>query len=109
MFVQVSLMDTRVPADGLLGLVGAVDLFQGWTGDVTSTNTTFRVLMVGDKRVEAVWATDYTMPVLGLGLILVIILVAALIVAKRKRPQVQVRVLYPTSGHSSYFVGQYQR
>jgi hypothetical protein len=104
MFVQVSLMGTRVPADGVLGLVGAVDVFQGWTGDVTSTNTTFRMLMVGDKRVQAVWATDYTIPVLGLGLIVVIILVAALIFAKRKRPQVQVRVLYPRSSHSLYFI-----
>jgi hypothetical protein len=109
MFVEVSLMDTRVPADGFLGLVGAVDVFQGWTGGVTSTNTTFRMLMVGDKRVQAVWATDYTVPVVGLGLILVIILVAAWIVAKRKRPQIQVRVLYPTSAHSLHFVDQYQR
>jgi hypothetical protein len=108
MYVQVSLMDTRVAADGVLGLVGAVDVFQGWTGDVTSTNTTFRMLMVGDKSVQAIWATDYTVPVMGLGLILVIIL-AAWIVAKRKRPQVQVRVRYPTSGHSLHFVGHYQR
>jgi hypothetical protein len=97
MFVQVSLMNIRVPADGVLGFVGGVDVFLGWTGDVTSTNTTFRMLMVGDKRVQAEWATDYTMPVLGLGLILAIILVAAWIVANRKRPQVQVRVVCPTA------------
>ena len=107
MFVQVSLMDTRVSADGILGLMGAVDVFQGWTGDVTSTNTTFRMLMIGDKRVQAVWTTDYTVPVLGLGLILVIILATAWIVAMRKRPQVQVRVRYPTSGHLLHFIDRW--
>ena len=109
MLVQVSLTNTRVPADGVWGLLGAVDVFQEWTGDVTSTNTAFNILMGGDRQVQAVWTTDYTISILGLVTLLAITLVLAFVVVGRRKPMPRGRSVCPTCRGPLYFVYRYQR
>jgi hypothetical protein len=112
MNVQVSLMDPRTATNGLLGLFGGVDVFQRWTGDVTSTNTTFTILMAGDRQVQAMWATDFTTPLIVLGSILALILGSTCVAMSRKRRAPKLRTSQsqcPACRHPMYFVARYQR
>jgi hypothetical protein len=109
MQARVTLTDTRIPADGVWGLLGAVSVFQGWTGDITSTNTSFSILMAGDKRVQAVWATDYSIPILALLTALALTLVTARLVVGRRRPMPHSPFLCPTCMCPLYFVYRHQK
>jgi len=56
--VDVWLTTTSTQTDGLLGLMGAVDQFQGWTGYGNSSDQSIRVLMDRNRSVQAIWRTD---------------------------------------------------
>ena len=58
LFVDVWLTTTSTQTDGLLGLMGAVDQFQGWTGYGNSSNQSIRVLMDRNRSVQATWRTN---------------------------------------------------
>jgi hypothetical protein len=87
MFAYVSLIDTRVPASGLLGFLGVKDEFQGWTGSRTSNNVSMQILMKDDNQLRAVWRSDYLEFVLIiLAPVLVIIgLAVHYVLTKRRR------------------------
>jgi hypothetical protein len=58
LFAEVTLTTTKIRTDGLLGLVGAVDEFQGWTGHESSRNESIRILMDQDRSLQATWRTN---------------------------------------------------
>lgn len=79
MFVQVSLLNHRAPTEGTLRVLGLEDEFQRWIGDANSSDTTVNMLMDGNKRLEAAWITDYTVP-LELGSVLLLLVVVVVVV-----------------------------
>jgi hypothetical protein len=58
MFADIWLTETRTRTNSLLGLIGAVDEFQGWIGDESSRNATIRILMNRNASLQASWHTD---------------------------------------------------
>ncbi len=48
----------KVPFDGLLGFLGAVHVFQEWTGDSSAHSPTARAIMDKPRQVRAVWVSD---------------------------------------------------
>ena len=78
MLASVSLSSATTNTPGPLGLIGAKDRFQEWTGDVNSKNQTLQVLMLSNKTVRAEWATDATLPTVLLTVALAAIAVLAM-------------------------------
>jgi hypothetical protein len=72
MFAYVSLSATKASTPGVLGLIGAKDQFQGWTGDIQSSNSTAQVLMNASKSIEARWIIDIDVPALVAALALLV-------------------------------------
>jgi hypothetical protein len=58
MFADIWLTETRTRTNNILGLIGAVDEFQGWTGEESSRNATIRILMNRSVSLQASWHTD---------------------------------------------------
>jgi hypothetical protein len=58
LFADVWLTTTSTQTDGLLGLMGAVDQFQGWTGYENLRNQSIRLLMDRNRSVQATWRTN---------------------------------------------------
>ncbi len=48
----------NVPFDGVLGLLGAIHVFQEWTGDSSAHSPTARAIMDKPRQVRAVWASN---------------------------------------------------
>ena len=112
MFVEISQTGTRAPATGVPGLVGAVDAFGGWKGNVSSTSTTLSLLMSGDEQIQGVWTTDYTVPILLVGIALAALLtipVLAIITRKARHPRLGVYSQCPNCGRALHFVYQYRK
>jgi len=116
MFADVFQLRIRVPTEGILGVFGAVDEFQGWTGDESSSNATIRVLMDRDKSIQADWSTNLTTPIeygeYVFLVLLVVVIVAFLYRRSRRRfaSQLNQRMMYcPRCGGPLAFVEQYQR
>jgi hypothetical protein len=59
MFANVWLTETRTRTNNLLGLIGAFDEFQGWTGYENSGNQSIRLLMDQNRTLQATWRTNY--------------------------------------------------
>ena len=55
------------------------DIFEGWTGDVTSVKPTTTVDVDSPKRVTAVWRRDYT------GIIALIVMILSAVIIYRFR------------------------
>ena len=116
MFANIELEATQVHSASIFGMLGAVDEFRRWTGDASSSDTSIRVLMDGDKSVHAIWTTNYTVPLeVGTGL-LVLLLVLLVVVLKSRKGRVRAST-YPLMG-SYYcpicnaplsFIEEYQR
>jgi hypothetical protein len=58
LFADVTLATTKIRTEGLLGLIGAVDEFQGWTGYENSANESIRILINQNKSLQATWHTN---------------------------------------------------
>jgi hypothetical protein len=58
LFVDIQLMTTSAQADGLVGLMGAIDQFQGWTGYESSSNQSIRILVDRNTSVQTIWRTN---------------------------------------------------
>lgn len=94
LFVDVWLTTTSTRADGLLGLMGAIDQFQGWTGYGNSSNQSIRVLMDRNRSVQATWRTNLE-PVAYATTLIVILLVGILaLIALRLKKHSDARVDY---------------
>jgi len=87
MTAYVSIIDTSIPASGVLGILGAKDQFEGWTGSVSSRNQTLEVLMKNDNvMLQANWRVDYTgLLVTVAPIVLVLIAITAYHILKRRR------------------------
>ncbi len=51
-------VQTKVPFDGLLGFLGALHVFQEWSGDSSARSPMARAIMDRPRQVGAVWASD---------------------------------------------------
>ena len=86
MMAYVSLIDKSIPASGILGVLGARDEFQGWTGSVSSRNQTVQILMNDDSTLQATWRVDYTgLLVIIAPMALALIAIAVYHVVKQRR------------------------
>jgi hypothetical protein len=74
MFAYVSLPDAVTGTSGILGLIGAKDRFQGWTGAANSRKLTVQILMSSDRKIEAEWNTDLSVTIFLLTGVTVIVL-----------------------------------
>lgn len=59
LFAEVTMTTTKIRSDGLMGLFGAVDEFQGWTGYENSENQSIRILMNQNRSLQATWHTNF--------------------------------------------------
>jgi len=88
MMAYVSLIDKSIPVSGILGILGARDEFQGWTGSVSSRNQTLKILMNDDITLQATWRVDYTgLLVIVVPIALALIMIAAYYLVKKRRTQ----------------------
>jgi hypothetical protein len=78
------------PMTGLVGNLGAKNVFQGWAGDSSDTSLNAEIDMNGPKLIHAVWRPDYTVFYLMVGAIVGVsvgaILATYWVVSRRKRP-----------------------
>jgi hypothetical protein len=115
MFADVFLLRISVPADGIFGVFGAIDEFQGWTGDESSSNATIRVLMNRDKSIQAKWSTSFGNLEYEICLFVFLVVVVVIALAYRKRKHrfashVNQHLMYcARCGSPLAFVEQYQR
>jgi len=74
-----------IPMDGVMGLLEGRYVFDGWTGDIASSEPTSSLVMDRPKTIVVQWKADYTFPII----ILCVITVVALVVGAtriRRRP-----------------------
>jgi hypothetical protein len=84
MFGYVSLPDSVTSTSGMLGLIGAKDQFQAWTGAANSRNLTVQILMSSDRKVEAEWNTDLSLTRALMTAVVVIVLALTIGLVKKK-------------------------
>jgi hypothetical protein len=87
MFADIWLIQTQTRTNNILGLIGAVDEFQGWTGDESSRNATIQILMNRSVFLQASWHTDLLPALENLTILAVFsaTLVILVSVSKRRR------------------------
>jgi hypothetical protein len=83
MFVYIQLNHDVVPTTGPWRLLGASNDFQGWTGNVNSTNRFISILMDGNKKITGSWTTDYSTPILAA--LFLSLLITSLVILKLLR------------------------
>lgn len=76
MFASVQLQDAKIASPGFFGMVGGVDVFAGWTGNVNTSNTSVRILMDGNKSIQANW--EIYLPSLLIFVVIVLIVIGLL-------------------------------
>jgi len=74
---------TLIPMDGVMGLLEGRYIFDGWTGDITSSEPTSSLVMDSPKTIVAQWKADYTFPIVILGVIIVVALLVGVIFRRR--------------------------
>jgi ribosomal protein S27AE len=121
MFVNIWLNAARVPSAGFLGALGAANQFQGWTGDVNSTNQSIKILLDRDKNISASWTTDYSGivdSVVPLVMTVAVLVAVAFIALKHRRKtrrtsgcsQISLTSYScPVCGESLFYVNEYGR
>jgi len=76
-------------ANGIRGLVGFKEVFEGWSGDVQSKSTTIRLLMNAPHQINAEWAIEYRPGSIKILLTIVVLLTLliglSLLAAKSRR------------------------
>jgi len=87
MFAHVSLLSSKTPTPGVLGMLGAEDEFHAWVGDVSSKNESIRLLMDRDRSIKATWSTSFygLQPTIILALVLILSLIVVLIAFSVRR------------------------
>jgi hypothetical protein len=88
LFADLTLTTTNTRTNGLLGLMGAVDEFQGWAGYENSGNQSIRLLMDQNKTVQATWRANYGNALRNIAVtgVFVVTILALLGFRLRKRP-----------------------
>jgi len=81
--VTFSVLST-IPERDFIGILGARNVFDHWSGDYTSSNPNASITMDSPKTVTAVWRKDYTQTYVIIGAVIIAsILVAMTFVRKR--------------------------
>ena len=82
---NVSVSFTKKDMDGLPGLLGGYYEFEGWGGDLTSTEITAWIVMDSDKEVRAVFKADYSRPMIYAVVALAFVVTAFLVLRSRTK------------------------
>lgn len=85
---SLSVSPASVSMSGILGLLGAEYIFDGWTGDLTGNSANATIVMDGPKTVTATWRTDYTQAYAIVGILIVLALLAGALIKKRRPERV---------------------
>jgi len=83
MSVHIQLNKVVVPTTGPWYLLDASNDFQGWTGNINSTNTSISILMDADKKISGNWTTDYSNPIHAI--LMLILVIVSLVIFKLLR------------------------
>jgi|GEM_PF-793107 len=83
--VTLSIQSSITPMNGVLGILGAKWVFQGWTedGQVMSGSTIDQITMNSPHVVDVIWKVDYRLP-LSIAAILAILLALTILHSRRQ-------------------------
>ena len=83
--ITLSIQSPITPMNGVLGILGAKWVFQGWTedGQGTSGSTIDQITMDSPHVVEVIWNGDYRLP-LSIGAVLAVLLTLTLLYSRRR-------------------------
>jgi M6 family metalloprotease-like protein len=81
-------VSSPLPTEGFMGILGGKYVFDHWTGDLTSTNSTASFAMNGPTVVTAEWRVDNTLPHMVIsGIVAVSVVIIALLLMKLRKAQ----------------------
>lgn len=76
-----SVQSTTIPMENVLGLLGGKWVFEGWDeeGELFSRSGNGNIVMLGSHSLVALWAPDYTLPLVFVGAIVAVLAIVGVV------------------------------